>query len=151
MLATESESSERAASALSGWAISPAPAIITFDYGLLFPAKSSSSTLREVLLFRSLYNILHFQSKRNSSGKRTLSLCLSLWISEGDSLGTREPHVVCSCVFPRGRMHRACWEKACFLSKLWSGDRIAWSSVATTRDSQRRQATVLWLYPILLN
>lgn len=52
---------------------SPALAIITFDYGLLFPAKSSSSALREVSLFRSLYNILHFQSKRNSSGKRTLS------------------------------------------------------------------------------
>lgn len=53
--------------------------------------------LREVSLFRVSKTFCISNKKGNSSGKRSLSL----WISEGDSFGTREPHVVCSCVFPR--------------------------------------------------
>lgn len=54
---------------------------------------------------------LHFKSKRKSSEKQLHSL----WVSEGDSFGTRKPHGVCSCVFPKGKMHKGCWEKMCVL------------------------------------
>lgn len=150
MLATESESSERAASALSGWAIT-SPGNYYIWLRTIVSSKIILINAQRSVAFQKSLQHFAFPIKKEQFGKADAFPCLSLWISEGDSLGTREPHVVCSCVFPRGRMHRACWEKACFLSKLWSGDRIAWSSVATTRDSQRRQATVLWLYPILLN
>lgn len=149
MLATEFGSSGRAASALSGWAIAPAPAIITFDYGLLFPTKSSSSLLRKkVSLFRVSTTFCISNKKRNGLE----STCFPCGSQKEIHLAVENPM---ECVAVRSQRGRCTKDAGRKCVSRWSCEvvielPVSWSSVATTRDSRGRQVTVL-LYFILLN